>query len=471
MNARNPRASLRNGLVVGSGLVTLVLAMAGQSIAFQALLPGTNILAEVILGFNLLLLTILRPQMVVPLGLIIPLAPLYTGSSLPVYGGALILLAALGHSWHAVRKTERRCAYLIGVLGLTTLLIDQLVTAKSPSALGIKQAIFYSTLLGCTVAVVKPTVRIIVYSVGALGSLAAVATITTPGLLQARSTVVLGANANGAGFLAALGLVSGLMMTRQRRSVDRFVGIGVVVLCGIGLFDTGSRGAALAALAGSLVTVFRRPLAGSPVKGSITAAALAIGLGYVASPAMKLLLDATGRAQLGTGAGFSFSSRQSALSYAIGQGIRHPWAGVGIGRLSDVSHADPNSGLGLSAHNAFAGIFAESGIIPLTCLVLLSVLALLRSRSPAAGTLLPCAVAVLVGGVSLQWWGDGVTGPVAVLILAAAAAASGTDVEVTDEKSGSSSFPAHVCDLAAAQGRGDGERAAVARARVDRDHD
>lgn len=416
MNRRLLRSALAAAMPPAAMLL-LILAVLGRSSTYAAILPGTRLLPDLVVAADAVLLVLWQPSTMVVIGLLVPLLPVTTGSSLPVYGGIVLLLAATARKWPDADRRSRRTALLIWGILLTVVFLNELIATTSPSSSGERLSIVYAGVLGTATAIIRPSRSVIVYSTTTLGCIAALAALTTANLLQARTTVVLGTNANGVGFLAAVGAIAALTLLQQNSTGSRVVGVFAFGLCSAGLFQSGSRGALVAGLAGAVVLVLHRAIASTTVRAAFAASAGAGAVVTVAGPAMSELLKATGRLQ--SSAATSLDQRQAAFSQALRQGLAHPLTGIGIGNTAGASQRDPNAPLGLSAHNVFAGVFAESGVIPIVGLALLAVLALLRSREFAAAWALPLVITVLVGGGSLEWWGEGQTGPVSMLLLAA----------------------------------------------------
>jgi len=327
---------------------------------------------------------------------------------------------AIASGWGTTGSPGRRAAALALCLGGVTLCFGVALAPTEAGRGGMIAAVVHATLIGAGAAIVGLTERHVAAVAGAAGVACAWALLKTPEITVDRTIAVLGQNANGLGFLCALGLVAlmALLRIRARWWTMPLLGLGVVEA--LGIVASGSRGAVVAAGAGVIVLLLPRWARSSAPRAVLT---LSVAGGLVAvlnRPALAWFLDLTGRAA--AGAAGNVEARESSLRFALERGMEDPLTGVGLGNLASASLSSAESRLGQRAHNVFAGIFAEAGIFALVALASLCAVALYQSRRHSPHVGLPLAVTVCVGGLSLEWWGSSGTGPLAVLVLAWAAA-------------------------------------------------
>jgi hypothetical protein len=249
--------------------------------------------------------------------------------------------------------------------------------------------------------------------VSAWGAVYAVAALAYPDFIRDRAQAVLGENANGVGLLCGLGVVAAASAFVAKRGTWWWT-LPTVGLCLLGTAATGSRGAVLACAAG-IVAIFLKSRFEGPALKAVSWAILVGGSFYLlAGPLLRWFVQFSGRGEVGSQ---NVDVRRESLIFAIHTGLENPLTGVGLGRLSLVSADDPESRLGLAAHNAFAGMFAESGVLTLALMGLVSVWALNQARNSAASGDFALLVAVLTAAVSFDWWGTAHVGVLAMLLI------------------------------------------------------
>ena len=119
---------------------------------------------------------------------------------------------------------------------------------------------------------------------------------------------------------------------------------------------------------------------------------------------------------------YGLGLRGRVAGFALDQTWHHPFTGIGLGRLSDLTVDDPGLGIEISAHNTYLGLLAACGVFAGGLLIALVALALLRARAGATISLLPLVVVVAASGVTLEWYGTVILGPLCFTVLAVAAA-------------------------------------------------
>lgn len=404
--------------LVGAVAVTY-LTVVGYAGTSSLTVPYGTYLLPALLGVDALLLIGWWPPSVLYVGAAAQILPFLRSTSFAIVGTIMLLVVAASRAWGTADRMSRRGAITIAVLAVTTLVFGLAFTGIHDTG-GEPMAVVFAAALGICAALLRPAVGTLLIAIIGVGTLASYAALTSNQLRVDRNAVLIGENANGIGMLAALGLVACALALRQRHLSIRALAVLGGWLCAAGVLASGSRGALLAVFAGVATLLAHRLLVGPPIRAAMILAALSAVILFVSGPAFDMLLQLSGRQ--GNGTTQNIVARQAALSYAVHAGLAHPFSGVGLNRLATVSHADPNSGLGLSAHDVFAGLFAECGVFAFTALVVLCALALVRSGRQSPAVELPLVVTVIVSGLSLEWWGTGLTGAMALLILGSAVA-------------------------------------------------
>jgi O-antigen ligase len=394
-------------------VAALVVAVAvGYAIASPD--PTYQLLALSVVGLSGLVAGTQHPSLGLALGAAIPLsAQAFSVPRLPYFGLALLALVIL-RTWPGAPRAGHWAALLIAAFGALTIGFGLLLATAVPDRLSLIIAVGYSTVLGVAAALTRMSTAWLMAVIAALGVWISMAAWQTPELAVDRTLALLGENANGVGMFAGVGVVSALVMLKQRSIPVRLLALGATVTCLLGVYVSGSRGAAVVCFVGVAVLLFGRLLRGRTVGGASRAAVVLLAVALLSYELVGWFGDVTGR--VARGADVNLTARSESLSYALHVGSEHPLFGVGLTRLGEVSRLDLTSGAGLRAHNAYAGVFAELGAVGLVPLLLLCALAVVRSRQRSSEGLALVA-AVLSAGISLEWWGDGGTGPLAMLVL------------------------------------------------------
>lgn len=298
------------------------------------------------------------------------------------------------------------------------LLLLSIAAPVTPSP-GSRLSVLYCSVVGIAACVIRPRPGLVVGVLGVLSMVVSFDALRDSALRTDRgNAVLLGLNANGIGFLCALGLVVGTMIARRRGVRFKLVGVLVALIGLAGTIQSGSRGAFLASLAGAIVVVLANRLQRVQAGDAAMLAGAGIVL-YLASPtAMDWLARAAGRDT--TAIATNVTSRESASTYAIHATGQHPLTGVGLFGLDRYSLLDINANFHLSAHNVFIGRFAESGVLSGVCLLVTMALALVGSWRASAALLLPLFAYLCVAGISIDWLADSRLSPLSFLVVGAA---------------------------------------------------
>jgi hypothetical protein len=376
--------------------------------------PTYQLLAVSIVGLGGLVAAVQHPSLGLAVGAALPLtAQALSMATLPYFGIALLSLVIL-RTWPDAPRAGHQAALLVAAFGALSVAFGLLLAPPVPGRISVILAVGYATALGVAAALTRISTAWFAAVIVALGVWISLAAWRTPELSANRTLAVLGENANGVGMFAGVGVVSALVLFKERSVPIRLLALAGAVACLVGVYVSGSRGAAVVCFVGVAVLVFGRLLRDTTVGGAIRATGVLLAAAAVSYELVGWFGDVTGR--VARGADVNLTARSESLSYAVEVGLQKPLSGVGLTRLSEVSRLDLSSGVGLRAHNAYAGVFAELGVVGLVPLLLLCALAVVRARQRSSQALALVA-AVLSAGISLEWWGAGQTGPLALLVL------------------------------------------------------
>jgi O-antigen ligase len=374
-----------------------------------------------LVGAVLATLVFLRPRLSLWIGLSFPaVQSFYSPQSLRLVVLS-VLFVGLMLGWKQVSGRQRDfVAYLwFGVL--TTLLIGWLLAADPSLAQGMVVNLLYATVVATMSVVFRMTAREWNLYVMAWGVVASIWLASHEVALTGRTgSLYIGENANALGMFAALGVVGalGVAAGRHLRVVRLLLAAPVAVLCAAGLVSSGSRGALLVAATGIAVHFAAPALRHSRRRAVGAVAVIAAGTYWIAVPLLTWFLGRAGRQIHAT---TNFDARKEIVQASVRAGVGHPLWGVGFGNLkvNDIGIFDT-----VSPHNAYVGLFAATGVIPVVLLAMLIVTALGKARSTREQNLLPILAAALVIGLSLDWIPTAKLGPLVFSLVACAAALS-----------------------------------------------
>jgi O-Antigen ligase len=424
---------IRRSQILPFSLVLIGLTLAyfvGMGIA-QPLDPASRLATLVLTIVGTIGVAWTHPRAAMILAVSIPLISEISSSSVVIYDGFLLLMVVIGRTWPSSSQRARRAGRVIAAFGAVTIYSGIFFSPiysgiffsnvqgqdRTPLAL----AVLYATGIGVAAAVSNMRPMLVFATISSLGAWASLSAVATPALRDDRTVVVLGENANGIGMFAALGFTAAVMASMYARGPQRWLYLIGVVICSWGVYVSGSRGAFVICVVGLTVLLVGRWLRGPSVRSFFVVLVAGGGLVFGASQFIGWFSDVTGRTAAGVDP--TFAVRDDTLSYAIQQGLAHPVFGIGLGQLAAFSESDPNSRLGLRAHNLYAGIFAELGAPALILVSTLCILALYQARRHSTGAL-ALVVGVVGAGGSLEWWGASRTGVLAMFILGWAAGVS-----------------------------------------------
>jgi hypothetical protein len=395
-------------------LVVVLSAVVGRTVAAPTGMIGLG--GSGVLLATICILVTTKPVLGVWLAIVSPAMELVVPSLRWQFAGVVFLVVAAMVTIKDATTPSRRAAGLWLAITLWITVDAVFFCAQSTLTYQLILGGIYCGLVGIAASLTAFSMAHVQLALIGWGATASWVAITSPGLIQDRSEVLLGENANGLGLMAALGIVGTLGCVRRYR-LGLLWGLPTLVLCMSGVTASGSRGALLAAVGSALVACLFPALRGSWRRSSLVLVAAATAMIFAVRPLVEWFTTYSGRSAASYA---NVGSRQDALGFAITTGFDHPLTGVGIGNLAGFSLSDSTDRLGLRAHNQLAGLFAETGAIGLLLLVTLFVIAFRGAyRSDRAGGLIAVS-GVLCASMSLEWWATARLGVLAVLILAAA---------------------------------------------------
>ena len=334
--------------------------------------------------------------------------------------GTLLLAVGLIAGWRLADARGRQVALLLLALLGVSILTGVVLTPPALFKEGTALALTYGVLQGANAALHRFPVRHLLLLLMAWGCVASVPMLVDPPGTQARFGVLaFGENANTLGLLASLGAVAAAAWAKEASAGSWWWTIPVVALCGYGVVLSGSRAALLCVACSAAVIAFARWLRESPVKVAIVAFVGLVAVFLIGPLVTNFFLAAAGRDMSVT---HGLGLRGRIAEFALDETWHHPLTGIGLGRLSELTTADPRLGIEISAHNTYLGLLAACGVVAGALLLALVVLSIVRTRLAATTTLLPLAVTVVVSGIALEWYGTTTIGPLCFSVLAMAAA-------------------------------------------------
>lgn len=337
--------------------------------------------------------------------LMIPLPLLAVARAPGVVYAAMVVAAVI-----AARPNRRTLAAnrlplaLVAGLGAVTAAQFMLFDPERSAGGWLQLLTFESAILaGLAAVLMRPEPRLVLGCLAGTGAVYAGFALTEPALALDRATPVAGQNANGLGFLAAVGLVAALsLVVLDRSRVVALVALSAGVVCGLGMLATSSVTSGAVALAGALV-VAGLGVAGRPEQRRRL---WLLGLGLVV-PAIVLAVPLWQRfgglsrdlAALQNSWSIRTSGTRAALEYFWSA----PWPGAGLGRTGEAVHDAGITPYPLAPHNAFVGIASDLGVIALVLFLALAVMVAWRTWAPRNRMLAAPIVTYLVGAVAIEW--------------------------------------------------------------------
>lgn len=387
-------------LSMGFGLVATLCALTlGASAAGDS---RATMLTQALLVVAALSTALTRPSIILTLGSIsLPAQLLLPSVSLrPIIIVLLVpaVLASLRRS--AVR--DRQAATLVLGLGAWVVVIGGLLQGTLVSQLGILLEIAFASLLAALMLLIRRGHIPFLSSVLIMGVIVAWSTRQLDIVALGRSgSIAFSDNANGLGITIAFSIIAGVSVGLYFTGIRRLVIWAISFALLPSLFQTGSRGALLTLGAAVVVVVlsrFRRAALWAFAAGVVIFVSFGRGLFAVV---LDAFLAESGRDIQATG---GFVVREAALQVALEVGLRHPFGGIGVGNLPLYTAGDPRLNIPISAHNAYAGLLASAGVVPLILLLALTWRSFSYAMRERSYTGLAAIAAVVMAGLSLEWY-------------------------------------------------------------------
>lgn len=393
-----------------AGAVLTGLAAGGQPVATRLLVLLVALVAA--------MAVVARPSMgPVAASLTVGLSTLSPSLWLQLGGLALAAVSILA-GWGKAEQEQRRVGGLFLALAAWGVFAGSAIADGNPQQAALTLQFLFSAVLAAAVAVAAPRLRWLLVALAWPPISAVIYLARHTDVVESRGDALhLGENANSLGALAALVVVLAAAAVWSHRIL--FVpAMALGAVASIAVLNSGSRGAVVVAVVGTVVSlasgVWRRSI-GKAFWVTLLLGLLGWQFGQI------ILASALRRVGRSVGVGEGFDERGRILEFALQVGYDHPLAGVGFGTLEGLSVASPEVRLQLSAHNAFAGVFAALGVPGVVMFVTLFFLALRRSSARSPGILFPLALVAVAASASIEWHVTRLLGPILFVGLAAAA--------------------------------------------------
>ena len=360
---------------------------------------------------------VLRPRTALWIALVFPLVQAFYSPPLLRLLVLVLLILCVPLGWKTMTHRQRN---LIGHLWLgviLTLIIGWVLASDPSQAQGAVVNILYATAAASLVVVYRMTAFewcVCIMGWGAFVSL----WLTKHDIVLTGRTggLYIGENANALGMFAALGFVGAFVLALGRPfHALRFLGFAAIgIFCFMGVLSSASRGALVVAMSGAVVHLCGPMLQRSGLRAMVALSVIGMASFWALPPIMTWFLRQSGRnIDITT----NFDAREGILSEGVQTGVEHFLAGTGFASL-DVAGVFG----AVSAHNAYVGLFAATGIIPATLLAILTIAAINRARVSHDQNLLPLLVAGVAVGLSLDWVPTAKLGTVVLALLVSGAA-------------------------------------------------
>lgn len=375
-------------------------------------------IAALVSGFACFVLVAFRPRTSLWIGIALPAGQAFFSPDLLRPMVLAILILGISLAWKETSSRQRNLILWLWAGTCLTILIGCLLAIDPSSAQSAVVNILYAATVASLAVVYRITETEWAICLIAWGVLVSI-WLTSNDLATTGRTgsLYIGENANTLGMFAALGFVGAITIgsAKRRRLMHILVAVPIGAFLALGVVSSASRGALLVAAVGVVVVLFAGALRGPRIRALFTVAALAGGIAWMAMPALAWFLGRAGRDIEAT---TNLGSRQQILGTALETGLENPLSGVGFGgvHVTDIGVFGP-----VSAHNAYLGLFAAAGIVPVTLLGVLIFTAVGRARTVSGSNFLPVLAASLAVGLSLDWIGTAKLGPILLAIMTTAA--------------------------------------------------
>lgn len=400
------------------GVVLGLTGIVGGVVVGQAASGAVSAVRLTSLGIWVVLAAVvaIRPAVAVHVGLGVLILELFVVSSLLRLGAILLLLCGVVVAWRTATRAQRSAAVLFLLLATWVIFVGVVLAERTAQQPGIAIALLFAGCLAACAAVARPSITLVVTHMSLWGFGLAVWVTTHPERLVSRGgDIVAGENADSLGILISVGAVASLALTRDLHR--RWMPIAIVgaLVSGEALLLTGSRGAVLVLIVGLAGVLSARYWSERPFRvvalGALGAAILWVSGDWV----IAQFLLAAGR-DIEVEHGADLRSRLAAFAWQ--EGVSHPFTGIGVGRLEEVGIGTGGVGLSASAHNTFLGLLAAAGFPALLIFLAILVICLRRALRVNPALCLPVIAAVVIAGLSVEWWAAHRMSPLLMLSLA-----------------------------------------------------
>ena len=381
-------------------------------------------------GFLVLILVLARPKAALWIGLAIPAVQTLYPTELLRTGGMLLMVMAIGAGWSSTTRRSRTVVQQLALFGAVVITMGWLLSTDRPQSTSAAMNLLYAVILAACAVVMKMSTRAVLVTTLCWAVPISAWLVQHDVVGEGRGgELFLQENANGLGAFAALGTAAAASLAlgplRRRSWLIALVVLALGVLGGYGIAAAGSRGAVLAVVFAVMVVLARPLVQRSRVGALALLAAFSVFLASASDELARRFLLAVGREEAVEG---TLESRTEVLVATLRLAADNPLAGVGLSRVEDFVIV---GSAGLSAHNAYVGLFAGAGVIAGVGLLLLLGSALVRARRWDYA-LLPSLVCVLLMGISLDWPTMARLGPLGFVLIAVAMSRRPDDSDSTD---------------------------------------
>lgn len=200
----------------------------------------------------------------------------------------------------------------------------------------------------------------------------------------------LGLNPNYLGALLVLPLVAAVGLTRLTSRPGWLAPAGV---CLAGIAATQSRGAFVAAVAGTAVVLMQGRTLVSKALAAVLTTGVAVALPGLLGAAERLIAGPRPSSQLSS----DNSAREHAARFAADVAVTHPFRGIGYGMFPAHAARSPSLGSYIATHDDYLRLAAEAGLMTLAVFLILLWLGLRGRRYGELAVLRAVVVAYAVG--------------------------------------------------------------------------
>ena len=360
------------------------------------------LIVEVLAAIVLPVLALNRPGAAVAATIPLPLLSFY-GVSAQIYPVIMVVLLL------AVLPTGRRTSpgwrRTVPFVGLAAVIAVQYAVWGAHSLTGniFLVAMESALLAGAAALLTRPAPRLVLIWLAFTGTCYAILALSSPTLEAVRGTSVAGQNANGLGFLIAVGIAAAATLLVLERGTRWVVAGGATVALGaIGLMATSSITSGVVAGLG-VVAAGVLGVTGTSWQRRRTLWLSAALFGSVLLLAVPLWQWFGGQSRDLAGLANSWDIRGTGTVAAWQLFWSAPFPGAGIGGSAQAVFDTGLAAQPVAPHNTFVGVASDLGVIALLLLLAMIVLLVMHLRCRANRTLVPVTVVYLAGALGIEW--------------------------------------------------------------------